>query len=55
MLSPHGADFVGAGQLAAGDFGFGLGEICLFRRRQLERWLIDPGKLKQGPRQFVLL
>lgn len=53
MLSPHRADFVDAGKLTASDFGFG--EIGLFRRRQLDRRLIDSGKFKQGPRQFVLL
>ena len=53
-LLPHGADFLRGGQLATRNLGFGLGEIGIFLRRQLDWRLIHAGELEQNARKLVL-
>jgi hypothetical protein len=54
MPCPHGADFFWRGEFAACNFGFCLGEVGFFLRRQLDRRLIDARKLQHNSRQLVL-
>jgi hypothetical protein len=54
MLCPHGAHFFVRRELAAQNLGVSFGEVGVFFRGQLDRWLIHTGELQQDAGKFVL-